>query len=501
MNEFPSPPRTAVRFVTETAVPESVAPNTHYPDDPQYPGLVVASDPREMLERFRKHLKPITGAPIRIEGCEPFRFRFSQRNSRCVLEYTVHLADPDTGRRWDTWVAALLYADEREAQRIFREMDAASAAQEVPPALKTFGPVAFDPELNVVLEVFPWDRKLRTLPRVMAGSLEEIDAHLLARLGPGRWSVEHSSVEPVRYRTEVSAALRYTIQAREAGSSRTETRRCYLKVYRDDARGEEAFQFLRSLSSLARPGRAFSLMGPIAYLPSLRAMAVEEAPGQSLSRILREVHDPVEAVRRVARAVAAFNQEPLAIPKRRVLADDLRSLARAADLVAWACPPAAKTVRAITDTVVQGLYEVPPGPSHGDLKADHIFVSEDAVTFIDLDEVALGDPVRDAAHVYAYLLAGIGLGSTPPFLTTTVAAAFLEEYFHHVPREWRRRFPLHCSAVLIEVASAIFRRQEPDWADKVAALVEATQHGLANWSGAERAARPRASRRTWIVSA
>src|SRR5439155_26080145 len=92
--------------------------------------------------------------------------------------------------------------------------------------------------------------------------------------------------------------------------------------------------------------------------------------------------------------------------------------------------------RAIIEAVMYGLTDVPPAPIHGDLKADHIFLAPGLVTFIDLDSAALGDPVRDPAHLFAYLAAGVGLDSMP---TTWLSAAtvFAAEYFQHVPAAWR----------------------------------------------------------------
>src|SRR5438874_1405589 len=105
-----------------------------------------------------------------------------------------------------------------------------------------------------MLEVFPYDRRLRNLGPVLRGALSGIEPLLLARLGPGQWRAEERNIEPTRYRTELGAALKCTMQAREALTATNETLRCYLKVYRDQ-RGEETFQLLRSLSEKAANGQ------------------------------------------------------------------------------------------------------------------------------------------------------------------------------------------------------------------------------------------------------
>src|SRR5207302_146916 len=66
------------------------------PGDAEFPQLAVAGDPARMLEVFRAQLKPARGVgadDIAIEAVMPFRFRCRQRKSRCVLEYTLSLAD------------------------------------------------------------------------------------------------------------------------------------------------------------------------------------------------------------------------------------------------------------------------------------------------------------------------------------------------------------------------------------------------------------------------
>jgi Ser/Thr protein kinase RdoA (MazF antagonist) len=121
--------------------------------------------------------------------------------------------------------------------------------------------------------------------------------------------------------------------------------------------------------------------------------------------------------------------------------------------------------------LTRGLAEVPAAPIHRDLKPDHAFLSDERVTLIDLDSVAMGDPVRDPAHLLSYLLARVGLDPVTPERARAVGSAFVEEYFANVPAEWRARFPLHCAGALLEVASGIFRHQRPGWRERMAEVV------------------------------
>lgn len=444
---------------------------TAYPRDPDFPVLEVASDPRRMLEIFRRHLKPVAGRALEIQDCAPFRFRCRQSTSRCVLQYTLRVAEPHSGRRWEQWVTGLVYARDGEAEGLWRQLVAGDPHREIPESWRTFEPVGFIPDLGMVVEVFPYDRKLPHLASVMGGACRSLEPRLLDRLGPGRWQVEDRAVEPTRYRTELGAALRYTVRAGEAASARAGTARCYLKVYRDD-HGAETFDLLRALSGGNGNGRAYATVAPLAYLADLRTLALEEASGIPLQQVLLSGDDPAPAMRAVARAVAAFNQDALPVSRVHSLAEQLDDVERAATLVEWACPALAGDVRGLAATVVADLEDVPAAPIHRDLKTDHVFLAGARVMFIDLDSVVRGDPVRDPAHLFAHVVGRVGLDGMPLERARAAAAAFVEEYFANVPRAWRARFPRHCAGALLEVARGIFKRQEPRWREKVAAAVE-----------------------------
>ena len=449
-----------------------------FPNDEDFPQLAIATDPARMLELFRTHLVPASRRRVEIEDCIAFRFRCRQSTSRYVLQYTLRLRERGGGggdgdeRRWEQSVTGIVDARAGEAERHWRESLASDPRREIPPHWLALEPVGFIPELAMLVEVFPYDRKLRHLRLVMGG--EGLAAAVDSRLLDG-WEAGRRVIEPLRYRTELGAALRYTVEARHRATGRQATRRCYLKVYRDD-RGRATWQLLQQLS---RPdaARPYEVVAPIAYIDELRTLAIEQAPGTSLLELMLNGHD--RCIRPVARAVAAFNQDDRGIVTlAHTRADQLDEVRRAAALVGWACPEVQADVAAVTAAVEQGLPEVPAAPIHRDLKADHVFLQGDRVIFIDLDSAALGDPVRDPAHLWAYLTGGVGLDGVPATRIRAAADAFVEEYFTHVPAAWRARFSLHCAGALVEVAGGMFRRQEPAWRDKVITAVELARRAL-----------------------
>ena len=434
-----------------------------------------------MGEIFGAHLKPVDGRIFQVVSCAPFRFRCRQSTSRCVLQYTLRVAEPGSGRQWDQWVTGLIYAEPGEAERVWREMREASAADEIPEGLRSFEPVSYIPELDMVVEVFPFDRRLPQLGRALSAISRDVVPLLIDRLGPGRWLTE-STIEPTRYRTELGAAFRCTIAAREAEGGRVATRRCYAKVYRDE-RGNETFKLLQSWWRRARPGGAYSLNAPIAYWDDLRTLLLEEAEGRCLREIVLEDGDPIQALRVAARGLTLFHQNHLRPGRVFRLVDLLGGVSRASAQVQWACPQIAMEVRDITSIVTSRLQDVPPTPIHADLKLEHIFLCEGRTRFIDLDSVALGDPARDPAHFYSYVAARIGLEAISRERARELAVAFADEYFSRVPKSWRRQFGLHCAGALIEVASGIFRHHRPRWREQVTAAIEEARYVLSRDAG------------------
>src|ERR671921_2583377 len=445
--------------------------------DPSFPQLQVAGDSESMRVLFQKHLRPLNNKVYQVRDCRLSRIRY-RRGERCVLQYTLRLAEADTESERIQWVTGVMYADDKTRRKW--EKLRVSYPKETSRIISTFEPFSFMPELGMLVQVFPYDRRLPTLPRLIAEPLPELESPLLARFGPGDWRTEVWNVEPVRYRAGLGAALRLTVQGQDDATGRRIERHFYAKVYRDEGQGQQTHQVLRELWKQARAnGEGFTVVRPLAYLSELRALILEEAPGRTLEEILLGDGDPIGALRRVARALAAFNQgdaPPTTQP--HLLADQVAVLERARRLLGWACPHLRVEVESIIEGVLAGLQEVPLRPTHRDLKPDHIFVDGERTIFIDLDSLAKADPVLDPAYLLARLAAMPALFPISPVRTRAAAREFAEEYFSHVPGGWQERLPFHYASALLKMSFGLFGRQAPDWPDSIAGLVEEARASL-----------------------
>src|SRR5215211_687058 len=446
--------------------------------DPSFPQLQVVGDPESMRGVFQKHLRPLNNKAYHIRDCHLSRVRY-RRGDRCVLQYTLRLAEADSGAERIQWVTGVMYADDKTRRKWEKLRD--SYSKRISEIVSTFEPFSFIPDLGMLVQVFPYDRRLPTLPLLIAEPLPELKLPLLARFGPGNWRTEGWNVEPVRYRAGLGAALRLTVQGQDDATGRRIERRFFAIYFRVEDQGQRTHQVLRALWKQTRAnGEGFTVAKPLAYLNGLRTLLQEEAPGTPLEEILLGDRDTTEAVRRVAQALAAFNQgDAPATTRRYLLADQVADLERARRLLGWACPHLRLEVESIIEGVLAGLQEVPLGSTHRDLKPDHIFVDGERTIFIDLDSLAKADPVLDHAYLLARLAAMPALFPIPPERTRTAAREFAEEYFAHVPRGWQERLPFHYAGTLLEVAHGFFRRQVPDWPDRIATLLEEARASLA----------------------
>src|SRR5215208_8457175 len=332
----------------------------------------------------------------------------------------------------------------------------------------------------MLVQVFPYARRLPRLPLVMAGPPPELTPVLLGRFDLGERRVEAWNTEPVRYRGQRGAVLRYTARALNAVTGITREKSFYAKVYRNE-KGEQTYQALRALWSQAGAnGEAFTVVRPLAYLSGLRTLLQEEAPGTPLDEILLGDGDTTRAVRRVARALAAFNQGDAPQTTRQyLLADHAAYLERAARVLGWGCPHLRLEVESILEGVLAGLQEVPLRPTHRHLSPDHIFLDGGRTTFIDLDMFARADPVLDPARLLTRFAAMPALFPISRDRARAAGWEFAEEYFAHVPGAWQERLPFHYAGTLLKTADGFFRRQVPDWPGRIAGLLEEARASLA----------------------
>ncbi len=296
---------------------------------------------------------------------------------------------------------------------------------------------------------------------------------------PAAWSRAYRK-PLVRYRAELGATARISVRARETATGRAEERRFYAKVYHDDG-GERTYHTLRTLRDMAgEDGAGFDVGEPVAYLSNLQILLQEETPGVALRDVLLRDEDGDHAVRRAAAALAGLHLADVAPPRLHTLGKEISALERAGRLLRWACPHLGAEIEDAIGAVISDLKEVPPAPTHQDLKLDHILLSGERVGLLDLDGFAGADPLLDTANVLAHL-GGMSL-LFPAFEKARgrdYERIFVDEYFARVPKAWREGLPVHYAGAVLRMAVGFFRRQEGGWPGKIEVLLNTARESLA----------------------
>jgi len=458
-----------------------------FPSDSNLPTLVVACNTEQMREYFQTLLRPDTKEAFEITDCRLILLRY-RRGFRCILHYELDVLEISTGLLFTKWVAGTLYANQTKNRSRRKALNAASDIRESDvTGRKCFESVGLIPEVGMILQVFPYDRKLPGLQVLKSRFIPDLEKQWINDLGSGNWFVEERSIEPKRWRLGLSAVLKYNISAREVVSEKRTQKHFYLKVFPRD-QSQSSFQLLSELWKLRAEGKLpFAIAKPVAYADDIGAIAIEEAPGVTLQDLLAGKDDFHQEAIQLAQALAAFHQTDFPMPRRHLLHDEYQRMERVSMRLEAVCPDLGKDIREILDGVVQNLSDGPLGPAHLDLKTDHIFFHDNCVGLIDFDSCATSDPMLDLALLLARFskasdLFGISTNRPRIFVHT-----FLRQYFSNTPSIWSQRLPFYYAWGLLKVATFFFNHLKPEWRNEITNLIGEARESLSGktWFSAD----------------
>ena len=358
------------------------------------------------------------------------------------------------------WAVGALYSEPGRARSLARRL-----GDRTPADSACIGPVAYVPELDMLAQVYPVDRRLPALAALAGGPSAEVAAQLERDAG-----IEHGSwaSEPVRYRPGLGAVLRWSLAGTAAEATRASAV-YYAKLVADP---DAELHALRA----GRVVRGFTVPRVAMVLPGAHAMVLAEQGGTPLDLLVADGDLP--AVRVAARALAAFNTGPEPASRDHPREAILAGFRRAAATVACARPDLAATIGGVGAAIAVTLPDAPPGPAHCDLKPDHVLLGPNGPALVDLGSYAAADPVVDPATLLARLHGLPYEQGVRADRAAQATDAFAQEYFALVPSAWARRVsPLYAGA-LLELGSSLFRRQVPGWPTAIEALVTEARRAL-----------------------
>ena len=414
------------------------------PDDPDLPQLAVALDPKRMLP-----LLQVPDLPEPAESCRIRYIRYKPRTN-CVVLYQVTRADGDK-----VWVYAKLFAVDR-----------------APRASDQFPLSKYYPEERIAVSVFPRDLQMPGLrlanlpnqaPTLLKGAVPTSKQHGFRR----HWG----SWVPVRYKPERRCVMRGLYEKHNSSTDTTRIRDFYARFYASSraARFAGWYQHFQGLEK--EKIRTPDLIG---YSRKNRLLLLKKLTGSPLRSFFNHpTADLGRAIQIASNSLAAWHRlpPPPGVGAAANVAGKLREHARTLERL---LPEGAARPAQLVDALVASAPT--PGPAcllHGDFYYDQVLIRKKrSAHFLDLDNLAVGDPIIDVASFCAQLLLLSARQKLAKQRAEWISRRFIEGYESATgSRVNGRKLNWHVSAQLLKLSIWPFRLFEEEWPERVPNLV------------------------------
>jgi aminoglycoside phosphotransferase (APT) family kinase protein len=399
-------------------------------DDPYFPHIDKALDEGFMkmaLQAFLQIVYDKNHHAVEITACT-IKNKRHKPGKNFVCCYALELYDLNSQTTWRQTISARLCKSGNSQQELNEEHQKQQAQ---------FGlssPVLFLPELEMMLWLFPHDRKLIHLAKVLES--EYLHSYLkgfLAELGCDDDSlVEAVSTEVLHYLPERSCMIRYRLTVIEPTKPEKKNRIVYGKNYRDN-RGGEIFSVMCQLHEQL-PKCAI----PLAYDEETRTLWQSHITGEPLTWENLQGHDAPALLSDMAKCLVSFQQCQITTAESygfSAIEEQLR------DTVKAATPQDkdfADQINAWVEHLIRLRHDLFKGgeeltPLHQDLHLGNFMIERSGTCLIDLDSVCIGNPLADIGSLVTNfyrngLQAGTGLDSI-----NSLTATFLNLYAKQTP--------------------------------------------------------------------
>ncbi|MBO0797972.1 MAG: phosphotransferase, partial [Blastocatellia bacterium] len=365
---------------------------------PQMRALLDASAMRAVFERelASAYGRAATETSIwRIDECSIASAKYRPRQN-FLIAYRLKIADLPAGPGREQLVTVLA-CPEGESLPLFRN---------------AMGVGVFHlPELEAVVRAFPNDRKLTGLPALVdplslgRRFLPEIVA---ADFGSG-WRIEELESSPVQYRPERACTVRVNLHLRNVRTAAGESLVLFGKTY-CQAEGEAAWLGLQTLwnSEARREGR-IAIPRPLAYQAEIKTLWQCGLEGKPLNEFNVCSGRFGELLEQAGSTLAELHRTPpgqIAAAPVVATSDIVSQLETAAHLLGRLPLKRSEELRsvigkltALSECAVSGLIAT----LHGDLHLKNLLVTKERIVLLDLDNLSLGDPLRELGSFIASL--------------------------------------------------------------------------------------------------
>lgn len=441
--------------------------------DPLLPFLSLALD-GNILRHFCQRLI-CADFDASIGNCQVTRVRL-RRAQRCIIQYrlTLRLADGSTQVHR---LVGYQYANRNKFRARANRLRRSTAGRQ--PVDGLLPGIVID-EISLLLQRFPFDHRLPSLPGFYFDIDRVVENHLAQLLGSDDWQLENLDTQVARWRVGLSAVLRLGLELKRGNGP--ESRHLELFARLD---GTAADTRIKSRLEQGQSGSRlpFDLAPTLLSMPQQGFTIQAAASGLPLETLLVEGRATIDDARRLASVLARWHGSGEPLQHRYTREKYEADLARTVRLLAGIVPACslrlARLMRSISRRMNHDLYR----PAHLDLKPEHIFFEADRITLIDVESAADADPMLDIAILYVRLRHAGTLYGLPGSESRYFALQLMSAYHELAPAGWWRNFSVCHAWSLLILARHFFVCQRPDWPDSIERFVAEAEWALSRGAG------------------
>jgi aminoglycoside phosphotransferase (APT) family kinase protein len=409
--------------------------------DPALPHLAAALDPEFMVQRFADGFAERARGPApHVHACAVEEVYY-RPGRHCGILYRLRLNGHDAPER-EEWLYARMLPHDQLRSRYEKALDAVVAAGASALVSTALEPVSLWDRPGMLVWTFPNDPKLPGL-RAMAdpARVRRRLARARGALGlpeaPGAGRGGPHAFDRVKYMPTKRCVLRFHVGAEGMHADGAAPFVFYAKAY-PAGESEAAFRMQRAARGrLAAAHATVELAEPLVHLADESAIWFSDWGGRGLVSAAAE-HGWDAMADRAAAALAEFHGvEQPGLPAYASLAGTLDEAREDAKKYAARVPSHSQAARGIVARLERrlptGQVGRPAVALHGAFRAEHVLVRGAHTALLDLDGMALGDPLVDAAEFVASL-EFLALRSAPGAIDAErVSRRFLARYAAAVP--------------------------------------------------------------------
>ena len=367
--------------------------------------MLRSGAPRRAL---RRELRALLPAPDMLGPCQLRYARFGP--GRKLTAYYDALVHVEGSEGYCARPVAVTWGSNGDADRHHGTADlAATQAEAVCHGVAApFRQLVADvPAWGMHVQVSPLDACFPQLARlsdpryardVVAG------AYTASEIAPEQDSVSRYAVTSIRYRPGKRHVLRYDpLDMAERGT-------IFAKLYSSEKGGRVFRVATQAAEWLAEHGEGMSSVRPLAYVAEDAVVLYPQVFGAPLSeRLRRPGQDVAQCLECAGAALHALHHLPQAVAgplQVHEFATEIREVERDIAHVRALLPPVGAAIDALLDRAREVHERLPqelPTFTHRDFKCEHLLITPDGLTLIDLDRCAVADPAFDVGKFLADL--------------------------------------------------------------------------------------------------